>query len=164
MIRPSLLRTLSCSLQEPRRDPRGAGHVRCSMPRPEATPSGVGRQELRNQVCELPSYPRHSPRQGGQGRSAPRGHHAVLGIRRCAIALARRRLAFACVDCMFTDGPRRAGTSAHVGKNTSGTVQPADGAQYPESTATSCAVRLRECRAHAIARRRSTRPGEHSYR
>jgi hypothetical protein len=77
-----------------------------------------------------------------------------------AIEFARPSLAFACADCMSTDSPCRAGPSALVGKNTSGLVQPADGAQYPESSATSCAARLRECRAHSIrARRRSTSPG-----
>ncbi len=62
---------------------------------------------------------------------------------------------------MITNSPCRAGLNALVGKSTSGTVQPADGAQYRESSATSCAARLRECRAHGIsARRRSTGGGE----
>jgi hypothetical protein len=74
-----------------------------------------------------------------------------------AIASSRRRLSFACADCMFTDSPCRAEPSALVGKNAIG---PADGAQYHESNAPSCAVRLRECRAHGIARRRSTGRGE----
>ena len=78
------------TLQEPRRDPRGAGHVRRRMPRPDATPRCVGRQELCNRVGELPSSPRLSRRQGGHGRSASRRHLAVLEIQRCAIA--RRRL------------------------------------------------------------------------
>jgi hypothetical protein len=37
-------------------------------------------------------------------------------------------------------------------------LQPADGTQNPESSATSCAARLRECRAHGRARRRSGAP------
>jgi hypothetical protein len=152
---------VSGSLQEPRRDARGAGHVLCRMPRPDAALGCVGRQELCHRVGDLPSSPRRSPRQGGQGRSAARGHHAVvLEIQRCAIVFGRRRLAFACADCMVTNSPRRAEPSALVGKNTSGTVQPADGAQYRESSATSCAARLRDCRAHGSARRRSISLGE----
>jgi hypothetical protein len=62
---------------------------------------------------------------------------------------------------MSTDSPCRAGPSALVGKNTSGTVQLADSAQYPGSSATSCAARLRDCRAHSTSvRRRSTGGGE----
>ena len=132
----------SGTLQEPRRDPRGAGHVRCRMPRPDATPRCVGRQELCNRVGELPSSPRLSRRQGGHGRSASRRHLAVLEIQRCAIA--RRRLAFACADCMITAGPCRAEPSALVRM------------QYPESGAPSCAAMLRDCRAHGTARRRQT--------
>jgi hypothetical protein len=56
--------------------------------------------------------------------------------------------------------PCRAGSRALVGKNTSGAVQPADGAQYPESNATSCAAMLRDCQAHSSARMSSTSPGE----
>ncbi len=63
-------------------------------------------------------------------------------------------------DCMLTDGPRRAGTSAHVGTNTSGTLPPVETTRHPESKATSCAALLRECRAHGSARRRSTGGGE----
>ena len=63
-----------------------------------------------------------------------------------------------CVDCMITDGPRRSGTSGFVGKNMSGTVQPVGGAQYFASSATSCAARLQDCRAHRSARRRSGAP------
>ncbi len=70
--------------QEPRRDPRGAGHVRCRMSRPDAAPRCVRRQELRHRVRDLPSSPRRSPRQGGEGRIAARGHHAVLEIQPCA--------------------------------------------------------------------------------
>ncbi len=77
---------VSGTLQEPRRDPRGAGDVRCRMPRPDVTPRCVGRQELCNRVGELPSSPRLSRRQGGRGRSAYRRHLAVLEIQRCAIA------------------------------------------------------------------------------
>ena len=56
--------------------------------------------------------------------------------------------------------PCRSGSSALVGKNTSGAVQPADGAQYPESNATSCAALLRDCRAHGSARMDATSGGE----
>ncbi len=136
----------SGTLQEPRRDPRGAGHVRCRMPRPDATPGCVGRQELFNRVGELPSSPRHSRRQGDQGRSASRRHHAIREIQRCAIA--RRRLAFACADCMITARPCGAEPGALVRK------------QFPESDAPSCAAMLRECRAHGSARRRQTSWGE----
>ena len=58
------------------------------------------------------------------------------------------------------DSPFRAGSPALVGKNASSAVQPADTAQYPESNATSCAVMLRECRAHGRARMGETSPGE----
>jgi hypothetical protein len=61
---------------------------------------------------------------------------------------ARRRLAFACVDCMITASPCGAEPSALVRK------------QYPESDATSCAAMLRDCRAHGSARRRQTSGGE----
>jgi hypothetical protein len=184
-------------LQEPRPDPRGAGHVRCRMPRPDATPRCVGRQELCNRVGELPSSPRLGRRQGGHGRSASRRQLAVLEIQRCAIArrslafacicmgircgwvgvcvciyidtdidiyryrysfvcmyvcmyiaLARRRLAFACADCMITASPCRAEPSALVRK------------QHPESDASSCAAMLRDCRAHSTARRRQISGGE----
>ncbi len=130
------------TLQEPRRDPRGAGHVRRRMPRPDATPRCVGRQELCNRVGELPSSPRLSRRQGGHGRRASRRHLAVLEIQRCAIP--SRRLAFACADCMITASPCRAEPSALVRK------------QYPESDTPSCAAMLRDCRAHGTARRRQT--------
>ena len=76
---------ISGTLQEPRRDPRGTGHVRCRMPRPDATPRCVGRQELCSRVGELPSSPRLIRRQGGQGRSASRRHHAIREIQRFAI-------------------------------------------------------------------------------
>ena len=56
--------------------------------------------------------------------------------------------------------PRRSGPRALVGKNTSGAVQPADTAQYPESNATSCAAMLRDCQAHSHARMGATSPGE----
>ncbi len=94
---------VSGALQEPRRDARGAGHVRCRMPRPDAAPGCVGRQELCHRVGDLPSSPRRSPCQGGQRRSAARGHHAVLEPQRYDTAFARRRLAFACADCMSTN-------------------------------------------------------------
>ena len=55
--------------------------------------------------------------------------------------------------------PCCAGSSAPVGKNTSGAVQPADTAQYPESNATSCAAMLRDCRAHGTGRIGATSPG-----
>ena len=58
------------------------------------------------------------------------------------------------------DSPCRAESRALVGKNTSGAVQPADGAQYPESNATSCAALLRDCRAHSSARMGATSGGE----
>ena len=58
------------------------------------------------------------------------------------------------------DSPCRAESRALVGKNTSGAVQPADGAQYPESNATSCAAMLRDCQAHRIARMGATSSGE----
>ena len=49
---------------------------------------------------------------------------------------------------------------ALVVKNTSDAAQPAYGAQYPESNATSCAARLQECQAHISARMSATNPGE----
>ena len=48
----------------------------------------------------------------------------------------------------------------NIGKNASGTVPPADRELHPESSATSCAARLRECRARSIIIRRSTVRGE----
>jgi hypothetical protein len=73
----------------------------------------------------------------------------------------------ACTDCVRIDAralreasPCRAESRALVGKNASGAVQPADGAQYPESNATSCAALLRDCRAHSSARMGSTGPAE----
>jgi hypothetical protein len=56
--------------------------------------------------------------------------------------------------------PCCAGSHALVVNSTSGGVQPADGAEYRGSNATGCAARLRECRAHGSARRRSSSPGE----
>jgi hypothetical protein len=56
--------------------------------------------------------------------------------------------------------PCRAESPALVSKNTSGAVQPADGAQYPESKATGCAAMLRDCQAHSRARIGATSPGE----
>jgi hypothetical protein len=56
--------------------------------------------------------------------------------------------------------PCRAGSRALVTKNTSGTVQPADGAQYPESNATGCAAMLRDCQAHSRARMGATSGGK----
>ncbi len=61
---------------------------------------------------------------------------------------------------MREDSPCCAGSPALVGKNTSGAVQPADTAQYPESKATRCAAMLRDCRAHGTARMGATGPGE----
>jgi hypothetical protein len=46
----------------------------------------------------------------------------------------------------------RAASSALVVKKMSDTEEPADGAEYAESNATSCAERLRECQAHSSAR------------
>ncbi len=68
----------------------------------------------------------------------------------------------ACTDCVRIDraSPWRAGSRALVGMNASGTVQPAETAQYPESNATSCAAMLRDCRAHSSARMGATSPGE----
>jgi hypothetical protein len=73
----------------------------------------------------------------------------------------------ACTDCERIDArplreasPCRAGSRALVSKNTSGAVQPADGAQHPESNATSCAAMLRDCQAHSSARMGSTSSGE----
>ncbi len=73
-----------------------------------------------------------------------------------------------CAGCLGTlaaarvrgASPCRAGSPALVGKNTSGPVPPADTAQYPESTATSCAARLRECRARSSVPMGATSPGE----
>ena len=56
--------------------------------------------------------------------------------------------------------PCRAGSSALVGKNTSGAVQPADTAPDPESNATSCAAMLRDCRVHGTGRMDATSSGE----
>ncbi len=61
---------------------------------------------------------------------------------------------------LHEDSPCRAESRALVGQNTSGAVQPADGAQYPESNATSCAAMLRDCRAHSSARMAATSRGE----
>jgi hypothetical protein len=73
----------------------------------------------------------------------------------------------ACTDCVRKDAgalreasPCRAESRALVGQNTSGAVQPADGVQYHESNATSCAVMLRDCHAHSSARIGSTSTGE----
>ena len=55
---------------------------------------------------------------------------------------------------------RAEGSRALVVKNTSDAVQPADGAQYPESNATSCLARLLECQARISARMSATNPGE----
>jgi hypothetical protein len=68
----------------------------------------------------------------------------------------------ACTDCVRIDraSPCRAGSRALVGKNTSGAVQPAETAQYPQSNATSCAALLRDCRAHSSARMGTTSGGE----
>ncbi len=157
-----------CSLQGLRFDPRGAGHVRRRMPRPADTPGCcIWLPQLRSRVGQLPSCPRRSRHQEGRGRNATRGRHgrnrhAVLGIQRRTIALqpaadppgmhrlrAHRRQGAA---RGHEDSPCRAESRALVGKNASGAVQPADGAQYPESNATSCAAMLRDCRAHSSAR------------
>ena len=61
---------------------------------------------------------------------------------------------------MREDSPCRAGSRSLVGNNTSGAVQPADTAQHPESNATSCAARLRDCQAHGRARMGATSLGE----
>jgi hypothetical protein len=58
------------------------------------------------------------------------------------------------------ESPCRAGPRALAGNNTFGAVRPAVDTRYPESSATSCAARLRECRAHGSARMGATSPGE----
>lgn len=89
-------------------------------------------------------------------------------VRDCVLARSPVKCLHARAACAKTPGaarvceasPCRSGSSALVGKNTSGTVQPADSAQSPESNATSCAAMLRDCRAHGSARMGATSPGE----
>ena len=141
------------------------------MPRPDA--SGVTRCEIQLASCQAVLgkvgareadglVPRADiMAETGTSSSASKGRDCVLArspVNRLHARAACAKTPGAARVCEAS--PCRSGSSALVGKNTSGAVQPTDTAQHRESNATSCAALLRDCRGHSSARRRSTSPGE----
>ncbi len=130
VAKPSWPSATLSSAQSAPRRPRASCHSRPSPPKPARRPR---HPKVHDRVLLA---------------ADPPGLHRLRTHRRQGAARVREA------------SPCRAGPPALVGKNTSGAVQPADTAQYPESSATSCAAMLRDCRAHGTGRMGATSPGE----